>query len=232
MEGADHVNDRGDPIVTVRDVHLQRGPRPILTGASLTVNRGEIIALMGASGSGKTTLLRAIAGLEAFERGAIAVDGVTMVGGPSVGGTIRALRHKVGMVFQFHCLFEHMSAVQNVWLAPVHVHHLAQSDAERRALELMKSLGVEHRARALPRELSGGEAQRVAIARALATDPPVLLMDEPTASLDPARRNELSALLKSLVSRKRTLLIATHDEDFAHSAATRVVHVADGRVSD
>jgi ABC-type polar amino acid transport system ATPase subunit len=121
--------------------------------------------------------------------------------------------------------------VQNVWLAPVHVQRVAQPDAERRALELMKVLGVEHRARALPRELSGGEAQRVAIARALATDPPVLLMDEPTASLDPARRNELSTLLKSLVSRQRTLLIATHDEEFAHSAATRVVHVSDGRVS-
>jgi ABC-type polar amino acid transport system ATPase subunit len=95
----------------------------------------------------------------------------------------------------------------------------------------MKVLGVEHRARALPRELSGGEAQRVAIARALATDPLVLLMDEPTASLDPARRTELSTLLKSLVSRQRTLLIATHDEEFAQSAATRVVHVTDGRVS-
>ena len=220
-----------DPIVTIRDVHLQRGPRPILTGASLSVNRGEIIALMGASGSGKTTLLRAIAGLEAFEQGSIAVDGVTMVGGSSAAASLRELRRKVGMVFQFHCLFEHMSAVQNVWLAPVHVQRLAQPEAERRALELMKVLGVEHRARALPRELSGGEAQRVAIARALATDPPVLLMDEPTASLDPARRSELSTLLKSLVSRQRTLLIATHDEDFAHSAATRVVHVADGRVS-
>ena len=107
-----------------------------------------------------------------------------------------------------------------------------QADAERRAFELMKTLGVEHRARALPRELSGGEAQRVAIARALATDPPVLLMDEPTASLDSSRRQELSALLKSLVSRQRTLLIATHDEDFAQTAATRVVYVSEGRVSN
>jgi polar amino acid transport system ATP-binding protein len=220
-----------DPIVTIRDVYLQRGPRPILIGASLTVSRGEIVALMGASGSGKTTLLRAIAGLETFERGAIAVDGVTVGGGTSKASSLRDLRRKVGMVFQFHCLFEHMSAAQNVWLAPVHVHRMAQSEAERRAFELMETLGVEHRARALPRELSGGEAQRVAIARALATDPLVLLMDEPTASLDPARRNELTALLKSLVSRQRTLLIATHDEEFAFSTATRVVHVAEGRVS-
>ena len=219
-----------DPIVTISDVHLQRGARPILTGATLSVERGEIVALMGASGSGKTTLLRAIAGLETFDRGAIAVDGVKREGGPSAATSIRDLRRKVGMVFQFHCLFEHMSAIQNVWLALVHVHRVPQSEAERRALELMTSLGVEHRARALPRELSGGEAQRVAIARALATDPPVLLMDEPTASLDPARRQELGALLKTLVSRRRTLLIATHDEEFAETAATRVVHVAEGRV--
>lgn len=221
-----------DEIVTIRDVHLQRGPRAILSGASLTVSRGEIIALMGASGSGKTTLLRAIAGLETFEKGAIAVDGVAMGSGPSIARSVRDLRRKVGMVFQFHCLFEHMSAAQNIWLAPVHVHRLAQHEAERRALDLMKTLGVEHRARALPRELSGGEAQRVAIARALATDPPVLLMDEPTASLDHTRRNELSALLKSLVSRQRTLVIATHDEEFARSAATRVVYVTEGRVSN
>jgi ABC-type polar amino acid transport system ATPase subunit len=220
-----------DAIVTIRDVHLRRGSRAILTGATLDVAPGEIVALMGASGSGKTTLLRAIAGLEAFEQGAIAVDGVLLDGGLPVARSIRELRRKVGMVFQFHCLFEHMSALQNVWLAPVHVHHVTASEAERRALELMRVLGVEHRARALPRELSGGEAQRVAIARALATDPPVLLMDEPTASLDPARRSELCTLLKSLVSRQRTLLIATHDEEFAHTAATRVVHVSDGRVS-
>jgi polar amino acid transport system ATP-binding protein len=235
MESPDSLKNRADsahdPIVTIHDVHLQRGPRSILSGATLTVNRGEIIALMGASGSGKTTLLRAIAGLEPFEKGAIAVDGVTRHGGPAPTTSIRDLRRKVGMVFQFHCLFEHMSAVQNVWLAPVHVHRVAQPEAEHRALELMRTLGVEHRARALPRELSGGEAQRVAIARALATDPPVLLMDEPTASLDPARRTELSALLRTLVSRQRTLLIATHDEEFAHSAATRVLHVSEGRVS-
>jgi ABC-type polar amino acid transport system ATPase subunit len=228
MESAD---DMTGPIVSVRDLHLQRGPRAILTGAALEVCRGEVVALMGASGSGKTTILRAIAGLEAFERGTIGVDGVVLAGGSPGPGTIRELRRKVGMVFQFHCLFEHMSALQNVWLAPVHVHRVGQPEAERRALELMAALGVGHRARALPRELSGGEAQRVAIARALATDPPVLLMDEPTASLDPARRTELGALVRSLGGLQRTLLIATHDEEFAHTAATRVIYLNEGRVS-
>jgi ABC-type polar amino acid transport system ATPase subunit len=228
MEGTHGMTE---PIVSVRDLHLQRGPRAILTGATLEVCPGEVVALMGASGSGKTTILRAIAGLEAFERGTITVDGVILGGGWPGPGTMRDLRRKVGMVFQFHCLFEHMTALQNVWLAPVHVHRVGQLEAERRALELMAALGVEHRARALPRELSGGEAQRVAIARALATDPPVLLLDEPTASLDPARRSELGALLRSLVNRQRTLLIATHDEEFAHTAATRVIHLNEGRVA-
>jgi ABC-type polar amino acid transport system ATPase subunit len=219
-----------DIVVHVDQVDLKRGSRTILAGATVEVRRGEVVALMGASGSGKTTLLRAIAGLEAFEGGTVSVDGVVLSHGAPVPGLLRDLRRKVGMVFQFHCLFEHLPAAQNVWLAPVHVHRTPQADAERRAVELLKTLGVEHRARALPRELSGGEAQRVAIARALAMDPPVLLMDEPTASLDPARRTELTSLLRSLVSRQRTLIIATHDEDFAQAVATRVLHVGEGRV--
>jgi len=219
-----------ETVVSVRSLHLRRGPRAILADAALSVDRGEVVALMGASGSGKTTLLRAIAGLEPFDEGEVAVDGVTLGRGLVEPVIIRELRRKVGMVFQFHCLFEHLPAAENVWLAPVHVHRTPREQAERTALELLTTLGVAHRARALPRELSGGEAQRVAIARALATDPPVLLLDEPTASLDPARRVELVELLKSLVSRKRTLVIATHDEDFARAVATRVVHVREGRV--
>jgi ABC-type polar amino acid transport system ATPase subunit len=121
--------------------------------------------------------------------------------------------------------------MHNVWLAPVHVHRTAAADAQARARDLLRQLGVEHRATALPRELSGGEAQRVAIARALATDPPVLLMDEPTASLDPARRDELAGILRGLVARGRTLVIATHDEDFVARAATRVVRLESGLVA-
>jgi ABC-type polar amino acid transport system ATPase subunit len=135
------------------------------------------------------------------------------------------------MVFQFHNLFEHLTALHNVWLAPVHAQGARRVEAESRARELLRTLGVEHRAEALPRELSGGEAQRVAIARTLAVDPPVVLMDEPTASLDPARRLELASLLRSLVSRNRTLVIATHDEDFARDTATRILRLTDGRVA-
>jgi len=144
--------------------------------------------------------------------------------------TLRALRRKVGMVFQFHHLFEHLPAIKNVWLAPVHAYGVPLREAERRARELLAVLGVEHRAAALPRELSGGEAQRVAIARALAVDPPLLLMDEPTASLDQARRMELRDLLRGLLRDGRTLIVATHDEEFARGCASRVLRVMEGRV--
>lgn len=219
------------PVVRMRDVQLHRGSRVVLDDVSLDVYRGEIVMLMGASGSGKTTLLRTVAGLEPFDRGEIDVDGVSLKHGTSDAVVLRALRTKVGMVFQSHCLFEHLSALENVSLALVHVLRVPQASAQTRARELLDQLGVGHRVNALPRELSGGEAQRVAIARALATDPPVLLMDEPTASLDPERRTELAAMLQSLVERGRTLVVVTHDEDFAASAATRVLRVESGRIA-
>jgi polar amino acid transport system ATP-binding protein len=218
-------------VLRIADLRMQRGTRPILVGATLDVPRGELIALMGPSGSGKTTMLRAVAGLEPFHGGRIDVDGVVLESG-SLGNreTLAALRRKVGMVFQFHCLFEHLTAIQNICLAPVHVHRVEGERAAARARELLTAFGVGHRADALPRQLSGGEAQRVAIARALAVDPPVLLMDEPTASLDPLRRTELGTLLKGLLAQGRTLVIATHDEDFAQDFATRIVRMQDGRV--
>jgi len=228
VEGDAVMIDAADFVMRVDGLQLQRGPRAILQGVSVDVRRGEMIAVMGPSGSGKTTILRAIAGLERFQAGSISVDGVALGGGGASSDTLRALRRKVGMVFQFHCLFEHLTALDNVCLAPVHAHRVTPADAKRRAMELLAAFGVDHRAGALPRHLSGGEAQRVAIARALAVDPPVLLMDEPTASLDPERRAELGALLNELRRQGRTLLIATHDDDFAQEFATRIVRLRDG----
>ena len=218
------------PLVRVRDVRLRRGAHEVLRGVSLAVSAGEIVALLGASGSGKTTLLRTLAGLEPFDDGEVAVDGVALAPG-ALAAQRKALHRKVGMVFQFHCLFEHLRALENVTLAPIHVQRIAEGLAEARARSLLDQLGVGHRATALPRELSGGEAQRVAIARALATDPPVLLMDEPTASLDPARRVELVTVLRDIAGRGRTLVIATHDAEFVRSVADRVVRLEDGRVT-
>jgi ABC-type polar amino acid transport system ATPase subunit len=134
------------------------------------------------------------------------------------------------MVFQFHYLFEHLSALHNVMLAPLHVLRTPRREAEQRARQLLEQLGVGPRANALPRELSGGEAQRVAIARALAMDPPLLLLDEPTASLDPARKNDLGDTLRALAAAGRTLLFSSHDDDFVHDHATRVLVLADGQV--
>ena len=218
-------------VLDARGVRMRRGAREVLCGVDLQVGRGELVALMGLSGGGKTTFLRAVAGLEAFDAGTLSVDGVELrAGGVPAAATLRALRRKVGMVFQFHYLFEHMTALHNVWLAPVHVHHVPRSEAEARARALLDQLGVGARATALPRELSGGEAQRVAIARALAVDPPLLLMDEPTASLDPARRDELGDALERLTGAGRTLLAATHDDDFVRDFADCVVVMADGQV--
>jgi ABC-type polar amino acid transport system ATPase subunit len=228
VEGAAAVND---PALSVSDLHLARGAQAVLRGVSLEVRQGERVALMGLSGGGKTTVLRAVVALDPFQGGRIAVDGVCLRPGPVPReGGLRQLRRKVGIVFQFHHLFSHLSAVDNVTLAPVHALGVPRARARTRAMELLESLGVAARAHALPFELSGGEAQRVAIARALATDPPLLLMDEPTASLDPARRGELAATLTSLASSGRTLLIATHDVPFALSLATRVVVLANGCV--
>jgi ABC-type polar amino acid transport system ATPase subunit len=229
VEGAHLVSG---PVLDARGVVLRRGALEVLRGVDLQVGRGELVALMGLSGGGKTTFLRAVAGLEAFDGGVLEVDGVALrAGGPQPPAVLKALRRKVGMVFQFHCLFEHLSAIQNVCLAPVHAHGVAPAAAHARALELLRAFGVEHRATALPRQLSGGEAQRVAIARALAVDPPLLLMDEPTASLDPERRNELGALLQGLQRQQRTLIVSTHDEDFARDFATRIFRLRGGRVS-
>jgi ABC-type polar amino acid transport system ATPase subunit len=214
-------------VLQVTGISLNRGERAILTSVSFDAHRGELIALMGPSGSGKTTILRAIAGLERIEFGEIIVGDARLE--PKLAGpALKALRRQVGLVFQFHHLFEHMSVMANICLAPVHAHGVAPEDARRRGRELLRSLGIEHRADALPRELSGGEAQRAAIARALAVDPPLLLMDEPTASLDPPRRAELSAILKRLIAEGRTLIVATHDEEFARSSATRVLRLHDG----
>jgi ABC-type polar amino acid transport system ATPase subunit len=143
---------------------------------------------------------------------------------------MRELRTRVGMVFQLHYLFEHLTVMDNVTLAPRNVGRIARTAAEHRALELLNALGVAHRRNALPRELSGGEAQRVAIARAMAMEPPLLLMDEPTASLDPARRNELGETLAGLTRGGRTLIVTTHDDDFARDFATRVIILAEGEV--
>ena len=217
-------------VLAVRDLRLRRGAREILTHVTFEAAPGAIVALMGLSGSGKTSMLRAIAGLDPFEAGDIRVGSAVLGPGAPTAAALRDIRRQVGMVFQFHHLFDHLTAIENVCLAPVHVQRRARADAEDTAQRLLDGLGVGARARALPRELSGGEAQRVAIARALATDPPMLLLDEPTASLDPARRGDLGSSLRQLAATDRTLLVTSHDVGFVREFATDCFILAGGAV--
>lgn len=219
------------PTLAVRDLQVLRGKKAILNGVNLTANVGEVCAVMGVSGAGKTTVLRAIAALQSFHAGIINVDGISLrPGNVPPESQLKELRRRVGVVFQSNALFEHLSVLDNVTLAPIHSLKWTRERANETAHKLLASLGVDHRALAYPRELSGGEAQRAAIARALAPDPLMLLMDEPTSALDPARRGALGELLRTLAAQGRGLLLVTHDADFAHDWCDRVVVFADGLV--
>lgn len=215
----------------IHDLHVKRQERAILRGVDLEISPGEIITLMGLSGSGKSTILRSVAALQPFDSGRIIVGGVELKpGAVPRESRLKELRSRVGMVFQAHSLFEHLTALQNITLAPIHALGWTREKSETIAHELLEELGVAARADAYPRQLSGGEAQRVAIARALAPDPMILLMDEPTSALDPARRGALGQTLRELADNGRGLLIATHDVEFAETYADRVVILADGVV--
>jgi ABC-type polar amino acid transport system ATPase subunit len=219
------------PVLSIEGLALARAGRSILAGLDLSVSEREIVALMGPSGTGKTTVLRSIVALEPFDAGAIEVAGFALRPGPLPStGRLAPLRRKIGIVFQQHCLFAHLTALENVTLAPIHALEATRAEAEKRATGLLDSLGVAARAAAYPSALSGGEAQRVAIARCLALDPQVLVMDEPTASLDPARRGELGASLRALASAGRAFLLATHDVAFARETAGHVAVLSGGRI--
>ena len=217
--------------LTVRELELDRGTRPILRGVNLEVEPGEVCAFMGVSGAGKSTLLRAIAALESISAGKITIGSATLTPGPlPPESRLRDVRRQVGFVFQTPSLFEHLTAMENVMLAPIHALRWQADRASDVARRLLDSLGVAHRADAYPRQLSGGEAQRVAIARALAPDPALLLMDEPTSALDPARRGALGESLRALAKDGRGLLVSTHDAEFARRFADRVIVLDQGRI--
>jgi len=225
------VSDRASGLLRVEGVCVERSGASVLRGVDVDVAPGEICALMGVSGAGKSTVLRTIAALQSFTAGRITVGDFVLAPGAVPSETrLHVLRRTVGMVFQAHALFEHLTALDNVMLAPIHALGWTRAQAETAAMELLTSHGVAARAQAYPRQLSGGEAQRVAIARALAPNPVLLLMDEPTSALDPARRSALGESLRALANAGRGLLIATHDVDFARLYADRVAVLAAGIV--
>jgi polar amino acid transport system ATP-binding protein len=217
--------------IRVEGLRKAHGAIQVLRGIDAEVKEGETIALVGPSGGGKSTFLRCLNGLTSFDAGLIRIAGVELAPGTAPDAPqLRALRARVGMVFQSLNLFPHLTARENVSLAPVHVRHEAPSSAGARAAELLARVGLADRGDARPAELSGGQQQRVAIARALAMGPEVLLLDEPTSALDPQMRGEVLGVLRDLARTGMTMLVVTHEMAFARSVATRVWVFDEGRL--
>ena len=221
------------PIIRIRELHKRHGAHPILRGVNAEVAEGETIALVGPSGAGKSTLLRCLNYLESFDGGDVAIAGHALRPGMERGQSreLRALRGHVGMVFQQFHLFPHLTALDNVALAPRVAQRQPRLQAVREAHELLARVGLAERAHHYPAQLSGGQQQRVAIARALATHPRVMLFDEPTSALDPAMRDEVLAVIRELAREGMTQLIVSHDEAVRDFAA-RVWTMRDGVIAD
>jgi ABC-type polar amino acid transport system ATPase subunit len=221
-------------VINVRKLSKRHGDRLVLTEVSATVTKGETIAIVGPSGGGKSTLLRCLNYLEIFDAGEVEIAGVKLRPGMGSGHRelLRSLRTKVGMVFQQFNLFPHLSALENITLAPRIVRKLAPDAAAKRGKELLARVGLGDRHGAYPHELSGGQQQRVAIARALAQDPDVLLFDEPTSALDPEMRDEVMGVIKDLAAGGMTMLVVTHEMQFARDIATRVWVIDRGTIAE
>jgi ABC-type polar amino acid transport system ATPase subunit len=217
-------------MIEVDSLTKRRAGRPVLDAVSLRGAEAGVTVLVGASGSGKSTLLRCLNGLEIFEGGTITIAGHRLAArGQSTAG-LDELRRDVGMVFQQFNLFPHLSALDNVMLAPRVVSKLPVEEARSRAVDLLDRVGLSSFAAARPATLSGGQQQRVAIARALAMQPRVMLFDEPTSALDPTMTTEVLEVIVDLARGGQTMVVVTHDHGFAKRAATWVVELAAGRV--
>ena len=217
-------------IVEIRGLRKRFGENEVLKGIDLSVQPGEVIAIIGKSGSGKSTLLRCINGLETFEDGALSVDGQALLHGNATA--MRALRQRVGMVFQSFNLFPHLSVGRNVMLAPTLVKKRHSEQASEQARKLLERVGLAEKFDARPEQLSGGQQQRVAIARALAMEPAVLLCDEITSALDPELVGEVLRVVESLADEGMTLLMVTHEMSFARKVSDRLVFMHAGRIHE
>ena len=217
-------------LVDISAVRKRFGNNEVLKGIDLQIGRREVVCIIGRSGSGKSTLLRCINGLETFDEGRIAIDGQPLRHGDSAA--MRALRQDVGMVFQSFNLFPHLSAGRNVMLAPRLVKSMPEPEARRAAEQLLARVGLADKFDAYPDQLSGGQQQRVAIARALAMDPEVLLCDEITSALDPELVGEVLQVVEALAEQGMTLVMVTHEMNFARKVSDRVVFMHQGRVHE
>jgi general L-amino acid transport system ATP-binding protein len=224
--GGGHVHrPETTDIIVCRDVHKWFGQLHVLRGIDLTVRTGEVVVIFGASGSGKSTFIRTINRLEEHQRGEIVVDGIELTNDIR---NIAAVRSEIGMVFQSFNLFPHLTALQNVTLAPIRVRKWPRDRAQEVAMGLLERVGIPEQAHKYPAQLSGGQQQRVAIARALAMQPKIMLFDEPTSALDPEMISEVLDVMRELAGTGITMLCVTHEMGFARAVANRMVFIDHG----
>ncbi|WNI12144.1 amino acid ABC transporter ATP-binding protein [Corynebacterium sp. Z-1] len=225
------------PMIQAENVWKSFGSLDVLKGIDLTVEPGSVTCLIGPSGSGKSTFLRCVNHLEKVTAGRLYVDG-ELIGYRERGGTLYEMserdaakqRREIGMVFQQFNLFGHRTVLDNIMEAPIHVKGVPAAKAKERALELLAMVGLESKATAYPIQLSGGQQQRVAIARAVAMEPKLMLFDEPTSALDPELVGEVLGVMKRLAEDGMTMLVVTHEMNFAREVADKVAFMADGRI--
>ena len=213
-------------MIQLQDVHKYFGQLHVLKGVTTTIDKGEVVVILGPSGSGKSTVLRCMNYLEEPTSGDVIVDGMNL----NVKENINNVRAEVGMVFQRFNLFPHMTVLDNITLAPQKIRGLSKAEAETIAHDLLGKVGLSDKAEAYPEQLSGGQQQRVAIARALAMKPKVMLFDEPTSALDPEMVSEVLDVMKALAEEGMTMVIVTHEMSFAKEVATRVLFVDGGEI--
>ena len=216
-----------EPIIELRHVDKRYGDLHVLKDVNLTVHKGEVLVVVGPSGSGKSTMCRTINRLETIDSGEILIEGEPL---PQEGRELTRMRAELGMVFQSFNLFAHMSILQNVTLGPIEVLGMKKDEAEARAMELLARVGVAEQAAKSPAQLSGGQQQRAAIARSLAMHPKAMMFDEPTSALDPEMINEVLDVMVELARGGMTMVVVTHEMNFARRVADRVVFMADGQI--
>ena len=215
--------------VQIKNLHKSYGDNEVLKGVNLNVKPSEVVCMIGPSGSGKSTFLRCINRLEVPNSGNVYVDGYD-IADPKVD--IDKVRENIGMVFQHFNLFPNMSVIDNIMLAPMQVKHESAADARQQALQLLDTVGLEHKADANPNQVSGGQQQRVAIARALAMKPDVMLFDEPTSALDPEMVGDVLDVMRNLAKEGMTMIVVTHEMGFAKQVADRVVFFHNGIIRE
>ena len=215
------------PVIELRNVDKHYGALHVLKDINLKVDRGEVLVVIGPSGSGKSTLCRTINRLETIDSGEILIEGEPL---PQEGKELARTRAELGMVFQQFNLFAHKTILDNVTLGPIEVLGLSKDEAEKRAMSLLERVGVAEQAKKVPAQLSGGQQQRVAIARSLAMNPKAMLFDEPTSALDPEMINEVLDVMTELARGGMTMVVVTHEMNFARRVGNRVIFMADGAI--